>query len=189
MNVGTSMRHTTLGLMLVPFLLLVAACGGDDDGSPLGAATATSGGSESTPTASPGETATPGPVLGLFVADPTTGIGTQALAGTSCLSNKCVDYIGPVTSDEPVTFTAGADLGWQVEGGTAVETSVAWVPNDEATVEDGGDGTLVWKAGDLVYSESDRIVVPEEPGDYLLSIFMRYASGDDVTWGVYVHVE
>ncbi len=183
------MRNHALGLMLVPFLLLVAACGDDDGKGPAGTATDEPGQDTPTTTAAASETATPGPVPGLFVADPTTGVGTQALAGTRCISHSCIDYVGPVTSDQPVTFTAGADLGWQVEGGTAVETSVAWASKQDATVEDGDDGTLVWKGPSLVYEATDRIVVPGEPGDYLLSIFMRYANGDDVSWGLYVHVE
>jgi hypothetical protein len=186
------MKSIIFGFMLVPLLLFALACDDDDapgDGStPTLTPTADTGGSP-TDTPGPDVTETPAPVPGLFVVETATGTGTQATPGTRCWGNGCVDYLGPITGTMPVTFTAGNELGLQAEGGSPEEIAHAWIAEPDAIVQDTGDGTLVWSGLDSLNYISGDITVPEEPGQYLLTIFIRYTSGDDVQWGLYVAVE
>jgi hypothetical protein len=177
--------------MLVPFFVFALACSDGEDAPEDTADTPTPTAESSSPTSTPGssEPGTPAPEPGLFVVEPGTGNGTQATPGTRCWGNGCVDYIGPVTRDEPVTFTAGAELGWQAEGGTADEVSHAWVSRGDVEPADVGDNTLLWRVTNLDFDGGDQISVPDDPGEYLLVIFIRYTSGDDVLWGLYVNAE
>lgn len=128
---------------------------------------------------------TPAPVPGLFIVDPASGDGTSAEPGTRCWYDTCIDYIGPVTNDEAVEFDAGASLGWQAEGGTIETISHAWVAAAGLNSEP-GDGTLAWHMVDTIDFVEGDIAVPSEPGEYILVMFARYTSGDDVTWGLFV---
>lgn len=176
-------------ILLLPATLI--ACGDDDDdtgATETPSATATTGNGDPTETSEPQESATPAPEPGLFVVDPDTSNGTQAKPGTRCWAGSCLDYLGPVTDTEPVDIPVGAELQWQVEGGTADEVSHAWNPRADATVDE-SEGSLVWTEYGEITFETGDIVVPEEPGEYLLSIFIRYTTGDDVLWGLYVNAE
>lgn len=186
------MRNAILALMLVPFVALVLACGDNGRTSDVTTTTATNeptGEATPTSTRAGSDTGTPAPEPGLFIVEVPTGDGTQATPGTRCWGGSCVDYVGPITKDEPISFAAGVDLGWQVEGGTADEVAHVWIAKADAATEPGGDGTLVWRLDSFDFDGGDAISVPEEPGEYLLAIFIRYTSGDDVLWGLYVKAE
>ena len=188
-GVGMGMRLAFFSFMLVPLFIAAAACGEDDPGPDDHAPTATPTGSAVPIVTVTPDVRTPSPDPGLFVVDPATQRGTQATPGTRCWGGGCVDFSGPVTGDAPFAFNTGTELGWQVEGGAAAEVSHAWVASDDAHSEHVGDHTLAWRVPELHFEESGDIVVPAGAGEYLLVVFIRYTSGDDVLWGLYVTAE
>lgn len=179
-------------MMLRPLFVLPVALAallfGCADSSP-GADTPTPGSTPTeTPTIPTGDPGTPAPVPGLFVVDE-SGNGAGAVAGTRCWGGGCVDYIGPLTNAQPVTFAAGDQLQWQAEGGTIESLAHGWTPAGAGSSEPTSDGRLVWRLDDGPdFSEGD-IAVPSEPGDYVLQLFARYTNGGDVLFGLYVTVE
>lgn len=164
-------------LLAAAFLLVVTACSGENGN-----------GATPTPTSPAGpETATPAPVPGLFIVAP-DGTGTSGVPGTRCWADRCVDYLGPVTAIDPVVFPASASLQWQAEGGTVSEFVHAWVAADVASSTITSDGLRVWTVS-LGSMMPEPIVAPSNPGEYLLVVFTRYTTGDDVSFGFYVAVE
>jgi hypothetical protein len=177
-------------LLLAPIVLIglvfATACGGNSNAAGPDVPTPTQ---PAPPSDGPaGESPTPAPVPGLFIVDPANGQGTSATAGTRCWADVCLDYLGPVTTPDPIAFDAGATLQWQAEGGTVDTISHVWVSAEGAESEVTSDRTRVWPRIGGDFSDGE-IVVPTEAGDYVLLVFTTYTGGGDVAWGVYVAVE
>lgn len=182
------MNRRLLLLATAPLVLLFAAACGDDDDANNATATATPDAPGETPASQTPDAPTPAPEPGLFVVDTASGEGTTAVPGTRCWAGKCIDYAGPVSNADPYSFGAGVELDWQAEGGTVDSISHDWL-SAQALSSEVEDGLRNWEnSGDVDLADGD-IVTPDAAGDYLLVLFARYTTGDDVLFSLYVTIE
>jgi len=131
--------------------------------------------------------------LGSYCWTPAAGSGQPGI---------CADAIGIITAAEALPVAAGADVTLETseEGGLERSTGVSvqvW-PFDPSATEpaSGGDWGLAWQPPEIPALASDvtmagdsiSFAVPEEPGNYLVSVFVTFPNGDAM-YGLQLEVE
>jgi len=134
------------------------------------------GDNPATPTGVSGPSIQPGPKATLTTAN---GAKHVATAGTRCWGGACIDYIGPVTNEQPVVLRPGERVTIAFEPGTPKQQMLQWmtVPGDPP--HPGPDG-IAWPMPQTGSIEADpaNITAPLATGSYLLVSFGWWDRGD-----------
>lgn len=170
--------------LVVAVLPLLLACSGDS--SPTVPRDDDASGREPDPgsgdTGDPADDPVPGASLGASAGTVAGGVGTR------CWGRLCIDYIGPITNDEPVELSRGERLELTFEAGPPSSVDLMWIPVDPNRRETTTAG-LAWPGVIAPGGPSMRdAVAPADPGSYLLVAFARWAGRGDISYGFYIEV-
>lgn len=213
----TGVRVAVLMLALAALALVLAACNGDDAGTPA---------ADGTPTSVPTEIATvqdsrdpagggiepataDEPPPGTLVSEAGSvelGLGSYCWSPPLLSGNPavCADAIGIITSPEDLTAAAGETLRITGEPGTlpwppmTIEAATLWPAPEEPI--DTGAGYRAWQPdgdGQKLDTEETtgehRVTLPDDlaPGRYLLSLFYSAGEnrGSDAMYGALIVIE
>ncbi|MEX0786884.1 MAG: hypothetical protein WD939_09620 [Dehalococcoidia bacterium] len=198
-------------LLAVPFLAALAiACGSDSEADGEATPTPTPVATELPDDAAPElDTADRPPTLTVRAGD----ASVDAALGTFCWAGLCADAFAPITPAQPFVVQAGELVGTLDAEAIEEVSTTAWPASSSqsqviCTASDGeeapggpicaeGEQLLGWPgvSGESVAltSTADGASVALdistlEPDTYVVSIFVRFASGGDASYGVLLEV-
>ncbi|MCA9829350.1 MAG: hypothetical protein R3B97_00350 [Dehalococcoidia bacterium] len=147
------------------------------------AASATPPSQTPTPTNAPPPLTEPPPAVLIYG---TTVV--EGAAGTRCWVNVCLDYVGPVTPEAPLSVEAGRGFTLNFAAGDPTETAVSWyaVSGPPAAAR---NGQRLWSIAPTASRPVSVVEIPAEPGQYVLSVFARWEGRGDVSYGWYLEVK
>lgn len=168
-----------IAALLVPLLLLLAACGIGQAGT--GPVQETLGLDEDGV-----------PVALLATSD---GESQQALAGTRCWDGLCVDMIGLIAPQEALHVSPDEELTLQLGAGEPSTVNLRVLEWQTSEFDGPPEAVLiafdapVVQSGPLQKSQSQTWYAPGEPGEYMISLFTSYPQGGDISYGWHLVVD
>jgi hypothetical protein len=184
-----------LPILLLPLLILAAACSTDGDASTASGVVTTTP-VPSTPATQPIFARPPAATAGANGQTVPMGTGTYCWSAAGS-NGVCVDAAGPVTGLIELAATAGAPVEITTAfPGSEIEDAVASaVPVNALQGNPAGPEQLVWnfplaggqQLNTTIHPAGVNFPAPTTPGRYVVSLFVRPNAGD-VAYGVVLNV-